>query len=498
MKSWLKRYLPGITLCAVVAVGSSLIIHAIATPDAASPAKAIDASVYAADEKGPQAAAWSFADMLKSARRSVVNIQVEKVSKAPTGMGQFPFPFGPFGPTDPEDDGMRRSRGAGSGVVVSAEGYVLTNNHVVEDADEVTVTFFDERSVRATIVGTDPATDLAVLKVENIEVEPIGFANSEVVEVGDLAFAIGNPLGIGQTVTMGIVSATGRGSMRIIRDGQNAGYEDFIQTDASINRGNSGGALVTADGKLMGINTAIVSQSGGNEGIGFAIPVNMARFVMDQLISTGKVQRAMIGALLQDVDDPLAKALGMDRPRGALVNDVMPGKPAAEAGIQPGDVITKVDGREMRDQSQARNTISMMAPGKRIALTVNRDGKEIEVPITLAPLDDAGLVPEPDAEETAGTGGVSVEPLTPQLRRQLRIDQGIDGVIVSQVAPASKAAAAGLRRGDLVVAIDREPVRTPADFERLMQASEGDAIFVQVKRPVQGRGWVNLFLGIER
>ncbi|MCW5964512.1 MAG: Do family serine endopeptidase [Bryobacterales bacterium] len=499
MKSWLKRYLPGVALCALVAVGSSLIIHAIATPDPAKPATGIDASVYASDEKGPQAVAWSFAETLKKARRSVVNIQVEKVSKTPAGMRQIPFPFGPFGQPDPDDDGARRSRGAGSGVVVSAEGYILTNNHVVEDADEVSVTYFDGRSTKAKVVGTDPATDLAVLKVDVKDLHPIDFANSETVEVGDLAFAIGNPLGIGQTVTMGIVSATGRGSMGIIGvSNGNAGYEDFIQTDAAINRGNSGGALITADGRLMGINTAIVSSSGGNDGIGFSIPVNMARFVMDQLIANGKVQRAMIGALLQDVDDSMAKALGMDRPMGAMVNEVMPGKPAQKAGVQAGDVITKVEGREMRNQSQARNTISMMKPGSKINLTVNRDGKEISVPVTLAPLDDAAAEAPRVTEEAAGMNGVSVEELSTQLRRQLRIEDDVEGVLVGRVAPASKAASAGLRRGDVVVAIDRQPVRNTADFERLMKSSKGDATFMQVKRATQGRGWTNLFLGIER
>ncbi len=499
MKSWLKRYLPGIALCAAVAVGSSLIIHAIAKPDVEESASSSATAVYASDEKGPQAAAWSFAASLKKARQSVVNIQVEKVSKAPAAMRQFPFPFGPFGQQDPDDDGARRSRGAGSGVVVSAEGYVLTNNHVVDEADEVTVTLFDGRSLKAKVVGTDPPTDLAVLKIESQGLAPIEFANSETVEVGDLAFAIGNPLGIGQTVTMGIVSATGRGGMNIIgANNGNAGYEDFIQTDAAINRGNSGGALITADGRLMGINTAIVSSSGGNDGIGFAIPINMARFVMDQLITDGKVQRAMIGALLQDVDDSMAKALGMDRPMGAMVNEVMPGKPAQKAGIQAGDVITKVNGRDVASQSQARNTISMMKPGTKINLTVNRDGKPLEVPVTLAPLDDAPIDTPRAEAEAAGMDGVSVEELTPQLRRQLRIDDDQDGVLISRVTPASKAAAAGLRRGDLVVAIDRQPVRSPGDFERLMSSPRGDAIFMQVKRAVQGRGWSNLFLGIER
>jgi serine protease Do len=499
MKSWMKRYLPGIALSAVVAIGSSLIIHAIAEPEPGKAAGGADMAAYASEDKGPQAQAWSFAQTLKKARQSVVNIQVEKVSKVPAGMRQFPFPFGPFGQPDGEEDGARRSRGAGSGVVVSADGYVLTNNHVVQDADEVTVTFSDGRSTKAKVIGTDPPTDLAVLKVETAGLTPIAFANSETVEVGDLAFAIGNPLGIGQTVTMGIVSATGRGGMGIIgANNGNAGYEDFIQTDAAINRGNSGGALITADGRLMGINTAIVSSSGGNDGIGFSIPVNMARFVMDQLISDGKVQRAMIGALLQDVDDAMAKALGMERPMGAMVNEVMPGKPAQKAGVQAGDVITKVNGREMASQSQARNTISMMRPGTKVNLTVNRDGKQVDIPVTLAPLDDSPVDTPRVTDEAAGMDGVSVEELTPQLRQQLRIEDGQDGVIVSRVAPASKAAASGLRRGDLVVAIDRQPVRNAADFERLMGASTGGATFMQVKRAVQGRGWSNLFLGIER
>jgi len=501
MKVWLKRYLPGIALCIGVAVASSLIIHAVATPDAATPG-GIDASVYAAGEKGPQASAWSFAETLKKARMSVVNIQVEKVSKVSAGGGrQFPFPFGPFGQQpDPDDDGSRRSRGAGSGVVVSADGYVLTNNHVVEDSDEVTVTLFDGRSLKAKVVGTDPATDLAVLKVESQGLHPIEFANSETVEVGDLAFAIGNPLGIGQTVTMGIVSATGR-SMGIISSGSRggtAGYEDFIQTDASINRGNSGGALVTADGKLMGINTAIISQSGGNEGIGFSIPINMARFVMDQLVANGKVQRAMIGAMLQPVTDTMARALGMDRPIGALVNEAMPGRPAAKAGVQAGDVIVKVNGREMRDESQARNTISMMKPGTEITLTVNRNGKEMNLPVTLAPLEDDSRDAPKAAEESAGIDGVTVEPITPDLRNELSIEADVAGVIVSRVSPSSKAAASGLQRGDLIVAIDRQAVKSPSDFDRLMKAGNSNAVFMQVKRRSQGRGWVNLFLGIER
>lgn len=503
MKIQMKRYLPGVVLCAALAIGSSLIIHAVARPEAG--ANRVEDSVHAADNKSVPD--FSFAPMLKQARKSVVNVLVEKVDKIPTTMQRSPFPFfDPFGqgqgPQDPNDDGTRRRRGAGSGVVVSAEGYILTNNHVVEDSDEVTVTFSDGRTEKAKVVGTDPPTDLAVLKVDPKGLEPIQFVDSDSVEVGDLAFAIGNPLGIGQTVTMGIVSATGR-TMGIIRTGEDsgsaqAGYEDFIQTDASINRGNSGGALITSDGRLMGINSAIISQSGGNEGIGFAIPVNIARFVMDQLISNGKVQRAMIGALLSEMDATMAKALGMDRPFGAMVNEVVEGKPAAKAGLKAGDVITKVNGKEMRDSMQARNTISMMKPGSTVDLTVVRNGKTITLPVTLTALDQQFSNETTESGTESGLDGVSVSTIPDDMRTQLKMDADVKGVVVTRVSPSSKAAAGGIRPRDVIVAIDRQPVTSVGDFERLMKGAQKDAIFVQVKRYVQGRGWSNFFFGIER
>lgn len=507
MKTQMKRYLPGVVLCAALAIGSSLIIHAVATPE--GDAGRVENTVHANGQNTNfEKASFSFAPMLKQARKSVVNVLVEKVDRIPTrSMERFPFPFfDPFGQggqqQDPNDDGSRRRRGAGSGVVVSNEGYILTNNHVVEDSDEVTVTFSDGRTEKAKVVGTDPPTDLAVLKVDPKGLEPIQFADSDAVEVGDIAFAIGNPLGIGQTVTMGIVSATGR-AMGIIRTGENsgapqAGYEDFIQTDASINRGNSGGALITVDGRLMGINSAIISQSGGNEGIGFAIPVNMARFVMDQLIANGKVQRAMIGAMLSEVDSTMAKALGMDRPYGAMVNEVVDGKPAAQAGVKAGDVITKVNGREMRDSMQARNTISMMKPGSKIDLTVNRNGKAITLPVTLTGLDQQFVNETPEATSRSGLDGVSVSEIPGDMRSELRLDADVKGVVVTRVSPSSKAAAGGIRPRDVIVAIDRQPVTSVTEFESLMKGAQKDAIFVQVKRYVQGRGWSNFFFGIER
>ncbi|MCL4783867.1 MAG: Do family serine endopeptidase [Bryobacterales bacterium] len=508
MKIQIKRYLPGVLLCAALAVGSSLIIHAIATPEAG--ANRVDSAVQASGQNSAPPS-FTFAPMLKQARKSVVNVLVEKVDRVPTrSMERFPFPFfDPFGQgegrqQDPNDDGTRRSRGAGSGVVVSADGYILTNNHVVEDSDEVTVTFSNGRTEKAKVVGTDPPTDLAVLKVEpkGLDLEPIQFANSDSVEVGDLAFAIGNPLGIGQTVTMGIVSATGR-TMGIIRTGENsgtpqAGYEDFIQTDAAINRGNSGGALITVDGRLMGINSAIISQSGGNEGIGFAIPMNIARFVMDQLISNGKVQRAMIGALLTEVDSTMAKALGMDRPYGAMVNEVVQGKPAAAAGMKAGDVITKINGTEMRDSMQTRNMISMMKPGTKVDITVNRNGKAVTLPVTLTGLDQQFSSESVESSSQSGLDGVSVSEIPEDMRSQLRLDADVKGVVVTRVSPSSKAAAGGIRPRDVIVAIDRQPVTSVGDFERLMKGAQKDAIFVQVKRYVQGRGWSNFFFGVER
>ncbi|MCC7339740.1 MAG: Do family serine endopeptidase [Bryobacterales bacterium] len=503
----MKRYLPGVLLCAALAIGSSLIIHAIATPEAG--ANRVEGSVYA-ESQSKTPPSFTFAPMLKQARKSVVNVLVEKVDKVPARMERMPFPFfDPFGQgegrqQDPDDDGTRRSRGAGSGVVVSAEGYILTNNHVVEDSDEVTVTFSNGRTEKAKVVGTDPPTDLAVLKVEpkGLDLEPIQFADSDSVEVGDLAFAIGNPLGIGQTVTMGIVSATGR-TMGIIRTGEKsgapqAGYEDFIQTDAAINRGNSGGALITVDGRLMGINSAIISQSGGNEGIGFAIPMNMARFVMDQLISNGKVQRAMIGALLSEVDATMAKALGMDRPYGAMVNEVVEGKPAAIAGMKAGDVITKINGTEMRDSMQTRNLISMMKPGTKVDITVIRNGKPVTIPVTLTGLDQQIAAESVESTSESGLDGVTVSEIPGDMRSQLRMDADIKGVVVTRVSPSSKAAAGGIRPRDVIVAIDRQPVTSVGDFQRLMKGAQKDAIFVQVKRYVQGRGWSNFFFGIER
>lgn len=507
MKIQMKRYLPGVLLCAALAIGSSLIIHAIATPEEGT--NRVESSVLAASQN-KAAPSFTFAPMLKQARKSVVNVLVEKVDRVPARMERSPFPFfDPFGrgegpQQDPNDDGTRRRRGAGSGVVVSAEGYILTNNHVVEDSDEVTVTFSNGRTEKAKVVGTDPPTDLAVLKVDpkGLGLEPIQFADSDSVEVGDLAFAIGNPLGIGQTVTMGIVSATGR-TMGIIRTGEGsgapqAGYEDFIQTDAAINRGNSGGALITVDGRLMGINSAIISQSGGNEGIGFAIPMNIARFVMDQLVSNGKVQRAMIGALLTEVDSTMAKALGMDRPYGAMVNEVVEGKPAAIAGMKAGDVITKINGTEMRDSMQTRNMISMMQPGTKVDITVNRAGKSLTIPVTLTGLDQQFAAEPAAGSSESGLDGVTVTEIPDDMRSQLRLDADVKGVVVTRVSPSSKAAAGGIRPRDVIVAIDRQPVTSVGDFDRLMKGAQKDAIFVQVKRYVQGRGWSNFFFGVER
>lgn len=457
------------------------------------------ASQAAAPVPAAPGRAISFSEAARKAVVSVVNISATKQVRRRSPLLDDPVLRRFFG----ERFNIPETQlSLGSGVIVSREGFVLTNSHVVEGVTEIQVTLNDGRTVAGRIVGADPETDLAVVRIQAPGLTPITFGQSDQLKVGDVVLAIGDPFSVGQTVTMGIVSATGR-TMGIIRTGENsgtpqAGYEDFIQTDAAINRGNSGGALITVDGRLMGINSAIISQSGGNEGIGFAIPMNIARFVMDQLISNGKVQRAMIGALLTEVDSTMAKALGMDRPYGAMVNEVVQGKPAAAAGMKAGDVITKINGTEMRDSMQTRNMISMMKPGTKVDITVNRNGKAVTLPVTLTGLDQQFSSESVESSSQSGLDGVSVSEIPEDMRSQLRLDADVKGVVVTRVSPSSKAAAGGIRPRDVIVAIDRQPVTSVGDFERLMKGAQKDAIFVQVKRYVQGRGWSNFFFGVER
>jgi serine protease Do len=440
----------------------------------------------------------TFAPVVRPILPAVVNITSTQIVKTrgrggmpqlPPGMEDF-FGFGNprgggRGMPAPEE---RRAQGTGSGVIVSRDGYILTNNHVVADATQVRITLTDKREFDAKVIGTDPLTDVAVVKIDagsNLPVIPV--SDSSKIQVGDIVLAIGNPLGLRSTVTMGIVSATGRTNMGIVGEGRTAGYEDFIQTDAPINPGNSGGALVSSAGQLVGINTAILSGSGGNQGIGFAVPSNMARDVMDQLVKTGKVTRGYIGVGIQEVTPQLADAF--KAPLGSVViTQVEPDKPGSKAGLEVGDVVVAVNGEEITDSGHFRLRVSRTAPGSTVRLRINRNGAMKEVPVTLAAL------PGRDAEERetsdatgAGTHtpleGVDVEALNAQTRRQLGLENNVNGVVVTDVDPRSSAAEAGLQEGDVIQSVNRQPVTTVAEFSRVMrQAGSGRTTVLLVNR----------------
>jgi Do/DeqQ family serine protease len=372
-------------------------------------------------------------------------------------------------------------------VIVRPDGYILTNNHVVEGAEHVNVELTDGRSFKAKVVGTDAPSDLAVLKVDGTNLQTLSLGDSDAVRVGDVVLAVGNPLGVGQTVTMGIVSAKGRATER----GDNA-YEDFIQTDAPINRGNSGGALVSTRGELIGINSAIMTPSGGNIGIGFAIPANMAKNVMTQLIDHGQVHRGKMGVTIQPVTSDLARSLGLSDVRGALVNSVEAGGPAEKAGVRRGDVITAVNGAAIKDSNDLRNDVAQLPPGSTVKLTVVRDGKDHAINVTLSERKAANAEREEGAEPSESGGfGMALEPLTRDRAQELGLSS-TSGVIVADVQSGGRAADAGLRPGDVIVEIDRKPVSSPNAVRTALENGSRPALLL-----VQ-RGPRTLFLTLER
>jgi serine protease Do len=409
-----------------------------------------------------------------------VNIASSKVSRVPTEFqGQLPDDpmFRQFFGNDlnrgfsaPRQAPQQREQGLGSGVVMTQDGYILTNNHVVDGASSVTVTLADKREFKAKVVGTDQKSDVAVLKIDANDLSAITVADSSKVQVGDYALAVGDPFGVGQTVTMGIVSATGRSHLGIEQ------YEDFIQTDAPINPGNSGGALVNDRGELIGINTAIIAHgSEGNQGIGFAIPANMARNVMEQIVEHGKVTRAYLGIVPQDVTPDMAKEFGQKDARGALVADVSSGSPAQKSGIERGDIILDVNGKPVTNSNDLRMTISMMPPDSEANLKVFRNGSERQIAVRLStlPTEEAAASPEDNGNSSAknALAGVSVENLDAESAGDLGISPNTKGVVVTNVDPSSEAAEAGLRRGDVIREVNRQPVKNTADFERAVRSS---------------------------
>ena len=427
-----------------------------------------------------------FADVVAKVTPAVVTIRVE--AKATPQMTQLPFNFpegSPFGDLfGQRGRGGRQmppqvQRGLGSGVIVSNDGYILTNNHVIDNATKISVELSDRRTVEGKLVGADPASDLAVVKIDEkgLPVLPIG--DSNVMRVGDVVLAVGNPLGVGQTVTMGIVSAKGRATG--LGDGS---YEDFLQTDAPINSGNSGGALVNTSGELIGINSQILSPSGGNIGIGFAVPSNMAKNVMDQLVSNGRVRRGLLGVTVQGVTNDLAAGLGLSKAEGALVSGVTPGGAADKAGLKRGDVILSYQGRAVVDTNSFRNEIAATKPGTTIVLNVMRDGKTSEFKATLAENDAKGAREERGEREGESSSkyGLTVEPVTPEIARQLQLDRNAKGVVITDVDPSGAAASAGLREGDVIQQVNGKSVDSADDVRDALNATAGKPAVLLIAR----------------
>jgi serine protease Do len=428
----------------------------------------------------------SFAPVVKKVLPSVVTVTSSRVMKTSfQGGGDLGIPpmfrqfFG-------EDEGngrqfrmprQQREEGLGSGVIVSPNGYILTNNHVVDHATTVTVIMHDKHEYKARVVGTDPKTDIAVLKVDAGSLDPITIGDSDKVQVGDYVLAVGNPFGVGKTVTMGIVSAKGRANLGI------EDYEDFIQTDASINPGNSGGALVNDRGDLIGINTAILAHgSEGNQGVGFAVPVSVARNVMDQIIKSGKVTRAYLGVMAQEVTPAIAKAFHEPEVRGALVGDVTPNSPAQKAGMEKGDIILDISGTPVNSSAELRMHVSLMAPGSKVNVKVFRDGAEKTLSLFLAEMPaETARNNQPENSSEDALQGITVENVTARTARQLGLPATAAGVVVSNVDPASKAADSGLKRGDVIQEVDHKPVRNTSDFESAMRNAK-DATLLLVNR----------------
>jgi len=377
----------------------------------------------------------------------------------------------------------RQTRSMGSGVIISPDGYIATNHHVVEASTDIKVLLSDRREFAARLIGTDSKTDLAVLKIEQTGLPALTFADSSKVQVGDIVLAIGNPFDVGQAVSMGIVSATGRGL-----GGEN--YEDFIQTDAAINPGNSGGALVSAEGRLIGINTAILSRTGGNQGVGFAIPSSMARNVTDQIIRSGKVSRAFLGVMIQPITADLAQAFKLSKSEGALIADVNPGSPAERAGLKPGDVVTKIDDHAVADSRTLRLMIGEMSPGKVVQMAVVRDGMERQYSVTLGeqPSDKvAASNVLGGASSLRALDGVSLEALTPDSARQYGLTRNMKGVAVRRVDPDSAAAKAGLEAGDVILEVNRHPVTSTEDVNRYIGESQTGTALLFVNHEGQTR-----------
>ena len=479
---------------AVVALSALLIWGSQSLPSSHASSPSASAPIPIALTMNP-ATSNGFTDVAKAVTPAVVNITTVTVEKMSENRGvpdelrermeeYFGGPGGPFGPRGfrrpygPGEPRDHRGGGQGSGVIVSPDGYILTNNHVIDGARTVTITLPDKREFTGTIVGADPKTDLAVVKIEGQNLPTVSWGDATKLQVGEYVLAEGNPFGLNSTVTLGIVSALGRGRMGITQ------YEDFIQTDAAINPGNSGGALVNAKGELVGINTAIFSQTGGYQGVGFAVPTSMSRPIYDSLVKNGKVVRGFLGVSIQDLTQNLATSFGLKDAKGALVSDVQDGSPAGQAGLNQGDIITIYQGSLVEDAVALQRQVTKTAVGTKVTIRVIRDGYEKNLTVTI------GEQPETRKTAKVATGeldyafaGVAVQDLDRDTAKELGVRGKAQGVVVTAVEPDSGAEKAGVMRGDVIREINRQLVKSVKDFEKVSSGlKKGEHVLILIDR----------------
>jgi serine protease Do len=467
--------IPGMLTLFVFLVGLTLIgSQIIAKADASGDIAILDKSSKA------------FVSVVKKAKPAVVHIKVEKTTKRNFhgGQGQediFNHPFFEqfFGPNYRQQKPQEfKQRGQGSGFIISKDGYILTNNHVVEGADVIKVTLSDKRDFEAKVIGTDPQTDVALLKIEDPKNLPVlTLGDSANLEPGEWVIAIGNPFGLSQTVTVGVVSATGRSSVGINE------YENFIQTDAAINPGNSGGPLINGRGEVVGINTALFSRTGGYMGIGFAIPINMAKSIETQLQTSGKVTRGWLGVAIQNVDKDLAESFGLKQAGGILVSGVQKDSPASSAGLKQGDVILRLNDVVLNDVSDLRNKVAMLQPKSKALLLIMRDGREKKIQVTIGeqPSNFGKRGQSTSDKDTLDQFGLTLQELTAELAEKFEYAEN-SGLIISDVEPGGPAATAGLKPGQLIEEVNRQKVTSLKELKRaLKQSSDSGKILMRVR-----------------